>query len=151
MDERVVDCVEGACAPLKAAGVDTVILGCTHYPLVRPVLQRELGRGVAIVSSGEAIADEVEARAARGRASSTTRAAAASYRFLATGDPEDVPPRSARASSSCRSARCATSSVGRRPAGGGRREEPTAARRADELRDGHDRAGLHAHAPPARR
>ena len=45
MDHRVLDCVEGACRPLRAAGVDTVILGCTHYPLIRPVLQRELGRG----------------------------------------------------------------------------------------------------------
>ena len=71
VDERVVDCVERACAPLKEAGVDTVILGCTHYPLVRPVLQRSLGRGVTIVSSGQAIADEVEhaldARRPRGR------------------------------------------------------------------------------------
>ena len=60
VDERVIQCVEGACRPLKQAGVDTVILGCTHYPLVRPVLQRELGRGVTVVSSGEAIAAEVE-------------------------------------------------------------------------------------------
>ena len=37
VDERLVDCVEGYCEPLKAAGVDTVILGCTHYPLVRPM------------------------------------------------------------------------------------------------------------------
>ena len=58
----MVACVEGACRPLKEARVDTVILGCTHYPLVRPVLQRELGRGVSIVSSGEAIADEVDAK-----------------------------------------------------------------------------------------
>src|SRR5215210_8217841 len=60
VDHGVIACVGGACRPLKAAGVDTVILGCTHYPLVRPVLQRELGRGVAVVSSGEAIAAEVE-------------------------------------------------------------------------------------------
>ena len=60
VDERVVDCVEGACEPLRAAAVDTVILGCTHYPLVSPVLQRALGRGVTMVSSGQAIADEVE-------------------------------------------------------------------------------------------
>src|SRR6476659_928010 len=33
-------------APLKEAGVDTVILGCTHYPLIRPVFQRVFGRGV---------------------------------------------------------------------------------------------------------
>ena len=32
--------------PLKEAGVDTVILGCTHYPLIRPVFQRVFGRGV---------------------------------------------------------------------------------------------------------
>ena len=44
--------------------MDTVILGCTHYPLVRPVLQRALGRGVSIVTSGEAIADEVRREAA---------------------------------------------------------------------------------------
>ena len=36
--------VRGYCAPLVAAGVDTVILGCTHYPLVRSMLQRMLGR-----------------------------------------------------------------------------------------------------------
>ncbi len=55
-DQRVVDTVRGYCEPLREAGVDTVILGCTHYPLVRPMLQRSLGRGVSIVTSGEAIA-----------------------------------------------------------------------------------------------
>ena len=59
VDERTVACVERACEPLRDADVDTVILGCTHYPLVRPVLQRTLGRGVEIVTSGEAIAAEV--------------------------------------------------------------------------------------------
>jgi glutamate racemase len=88
IDGRVVACVEGACRPLKAAGVDTVILGCTHYPLVRPVLQRELGRDVAIVSSGEAIAAEVEAdlRAADLENDFERRG---SYRFLASGDPAE--------------------------------------------------------------
>src|SRR5439155_13680302 len=72
---------------LKSAGVDTVILGCTHYPLVRPVLQRELGRGVTIVSSGEAIASEVEDEL---RADRLEREPGmkGSYRFLTTGDPE---------------------------------------------------------------
>jgi glutamate racemase len=87
VDERTLACVEGACRPLKAAGVDTVILGCTHYPLVRPVLQRELGRGVAMVSSGEAIAQEVDAEL---RAAGLERDVGRKgrYRFLATGDPE---------------------------------------------------------------
>ena len=51
-DERVVDTVRGYVAPLRAAAVDTVILGCTHYPLIAPMLQRMLGRGVRIVTSG---------------------------------------------------------------------------------------------------
>jgi glutamate racemase len=88
VDERVIHCVEGACRPLKAAAVDTVILGCTHYPLVRPVLQRELGRRVSIVSSGEAIAAEVEDELrADGLAREEGRRGA--YRFLASGDPEE--------------------------------------------------------------
>ena len=88
VDHEVIACVEEACAPLREAEVDTVILGCTHYPLVRPVLQRALGRGVAIVSSGEAIAAEVEAELlADGLGNDEDRRG--DYRFLATGDPED--------------------------------------------------------------
>jgi glutamate racemase len=88
IDERVVACVDGLCRPLRAAGIDTVILGCTHYPLVRPVLQRALGRGVTVVSSGEAIASEVDARLrAAGLANDDARRG--EYRFLATGDPHE--------------------------------------------------------------
>jgi glutamate racemase len=88
VDERVVACVDGLCRPLRAASVDTVILGCTHYPLVRPVLQRALGRGVAVVSSGEAIAGEVDTRLrAAGLANDDSRRG--DYRFLATGDPDE--------------------------------------------------------------
>jgi glutamate racemase len=86
VDHRTLACVEGACRPLKRAGVDTVILGCTHYPLVRPILQRELGRGVTIVSSGEAIAGEVETQL-RSTASENDEGRRGRYRFLATGDP----------------------------------------------------------------
>ena len=49
-DQQVVDTVRSYCEPLRAAEVDTVILGCTHYPLVAPMLQRMLGRGVTLVS-----------------------------------------------------------------------------------------------------
>jgi glutamate racemase len=88
VDERVVACVDGLCRPLRHAGVDTVILGCTHYPLVRAVLQRSLGRGVSIVSSGEAIAAEVDARL-RELGAQQDDARRGEYRFLATGEPED--------------------------------------------------------------
>src|SRR3954465_27133 len=86
-DDRVVEAVESYCAPLRAAEVDTVILGCTHYPLVRPIIQRALGRGVEIVSSGQAIADDVEAALeAAGLENHPERRG--EYRFLCSGDPE---------------------------------------------------------------
>ena len=88
VDHRTLACVEGACRPLKQAQVDTVILGCTHYPLVRPVLQRELGRGVTIVSSGEAIAREVESKLREADVENDERRRG-NYSFLATGDPEE--------------------------------------------------------------
>src|SRR3954463_1977501 len=52
-------------APLKEARVDTVILGCTHYPLIRPVLQRVFGRDVTLVFSAEETAREVAETLAR--------------------------------------------------------------------------------------
>jgi len=58
--ESVVEMVRSYCAPLKRAEVDTVILGCTHYPLVRPMLQRTLGRDVRLVTAGHAIAAKVD-------------------------------------------------------------------------------------------
>jgi glutamate racemase len=88
VDDRVIAAVEEACEPLAEAGVDTVILGCTHYPLVRPALQRALGRGVTLVSSGEAIAEEIEGRLrADGLARDDERRG--DYRFLCSGDPEE--------------------------------------------------------------
>jgi glutamate racemase len=87
VDERVVECVEGYCRPLREADVDTVVLGCTHYPLVRPLLQRALGRGVTIVSSGQAIADDVE-EALRAAELENDPERRGEYRFLSSGDPE---------------------------------------------------------------
>jgi glutamate racemase len=73
--------------PLKEAGVDTVILGCTHYPLIRPIFQRVFGRGVALVFSAEETAREVaETLERKGIVNDETREGA--YRFLTTGDPE---------------------------------------------------------------
>ena len=73
------------CAPLREAGVDTVILGCTHYPLVRPMLQRMLGRGVEIVTSGAALARQVE-HALGARGLGNPAGGEGDYRFLCTGD-----------------------------------------------------------------
>jgi glutamate racemase len=73
-------------APLKDAGVDTVILGCTHYPLIRPVFQRVFGRDVTLVFSAEETAREVAETLERKRIENEP-ARDGAYRFLTTGDP----------------------------------------------------------------
>jgi glutamate racemase len=86
-DGGVVEMVRSYCEPLKQAEVDTVILGCTHYPLVAPMLQRVLGRDVQLVSAGHAIAATAQrALAEAGLAKGGNEEGA--YRFLCTGDPE---------------------------------------------------------------
>ena len=84
--EATVAAVRDYAAPLKAAGVDTVILGCTHYPLIRPIFQRVFGRDVTLVFSAEETAREVaETLARKGIEHDPGREG--SYRFLTTGDP----------------------------------------------------------------
>jgi glutamate racemase len=95
LDSRVVALVDEYCEPLKAAGVDTVVLGCTHYPLVRAVLQRALGRDVTIVSSGQAIADDIE-RLLTDRDIENETNRRGSYRFLCTADEGDFRALAAR-------------------------------------------------------
>jgi glutamate racemase len=73
--------------PVKHAGCDTVILGCTHYPLIRPIFQRVFGRDVTLVFSAEETAREVaETLARKGIENSPDREGG--YRFLTTGDRE---------------------------------------------------------------
>jgi glutamate racemase len=47
-------------APLKAAGIDTLILGCTHYPYLKPVLAKAMGSRVRLIDSAEETARETE-------------------------------------------------------------------------------------------
>jgi glutamate racemase len=74
--------------PLKRAAVDTVILGCTHYPLVRPVFERVFGRATTLVFSAEETAREVaETLARRGVGNDASRDGACT--FFTTGSPEE--------------------------------------------------------------
>ncbi len=63
--EQTVEAVRRYAAPLQQAGCDTVILGCTHYPLIRPVFERVFGRDVTLVFSAEETAREVADTLAR--------------------------------------------------------------------------------------
>jgi glutamate racemase len=80
------DAVRAYAAPLRDAGVDTVILGCTHYPIIRPILQRVFGRDVTLVFSADETAREVAETLARKRIENDA-AREGNYRFLTTGDP----------------------------------------------------------------
>jgi glutamate racemase len=85
VDHRVVETVRRYCTPLRESGVDTVILGCTHYPLVAPMLQRMLGSEVSLISSGRSLAASVAALLTRAELDNPDKSEGA-YRFLCTGD-----------------------------------------------------------------
>lgn len=85
--QALADAVKGFTAPLKEKRPDVVIMGCTHYPLIAPMLQRHLGRDVTLVNPAAEIAREVEDILRRqGTARDEDRVG--SYRFYATGDVE---------------------------------------------------------------
>jgi len=46
--------------PLMQQGVDTLVLGCTHYPFIAPLIREMLGEDIAIIDSGDAVACELE-------------------------------------------------------------------------------------------
>jgi glutamate racemase len=75
------------CEPLKQAEVDTLILGCTHYPLVAPMLQRMLGRDVRLVTAGHAVAARAQ-RILESRGLESPDGGEGTYRFLCTGEVE---------------------------------------------------------------
>ena len=52
--------LHGYLDPLLAQGVDTLVLGCTHFPLLRPAIERVAGPGVSIIDSGAAVARQAQ-------------------------------------------------------------------------------------------
>jgi glutamate racemase len=74
--------------PLAAAGVDTLVLGCTHYPLLTGVISYVMGDGVTLVSSAEECAKDVY-RVLTERGLEQTAGTDPVHRFLTTGQPDD--------------------------------------------------------------
>jgi glutamate racemase len=72
-------------APIRDAGVDTLVLGCTHYPLLTGAISYVMGDGVTLVSSDEETAKDVY-RTLTAKDLLRTSTDAPSYRFQATGD-----------------------------------------------------------------
>ncbi len=70
-----------------ASGVDTLILGCTHYPVLTAVIQYVVGQDIALVSSAEETAKDVYATLVRNGLLRDADLGEPEHRFLATGDP----------------------------------------------------------------
>lgn len=87
--------LESALQPMLAQGIDTVVLGCTHYPFVIPVIQEIAGVGVRVIDPAPAIARQV-GRLLKAREllsplleeGGTGELQTGSIRFTTSGDPD---------------------------------------------------------------
>ena len=75
--------------PLLDHGVDTVVLGCTHYPFLRQVIQEKAGPGINIIDTGEAVARQVH-RVLRDNNILNVNRSLGSETFFTSGEPEMV-------------------------------------------------------------
>jgi glutamate racemase len=71
---------------LKQSGIDTLILGCTHYPLLKKAIRKFMGSGVRMVDSAEETAKEVEA--ALKKSLSTRKNGRGTHSFFVTDAPD---------------------------------------------------------------
>lgn len=85
--EALREAARGYLAPLKEERIDTLILGCTHYPLLSGLLQLELGPDVVLVSSAEETAKDVYATLV-GSDAATDGTHIPHHEFQSTGDPD---------------------------------------------------------------
>ena len=73
--------------PLKEKGVDTLVLGCTHYPLLQGVIGEVMGKGVRLIDSAEETSKELKELLKKENLLNP-RKEGGEYRFLVTDDPE---------------------------------------------------------------
>ena len=74
--------------PVLAAGVDTLILGCTHYPLLTGVISYVMGNGVTLVSSAEETAKDVYRQLVEHDLVRPSGLGPPRHRFVTTGEPQ---------------------------------------------------------------
>lgn len=75
--------------PLLKTGVDTLVLGCTHYPFLRPLIRELVGRHVAILDTGAAVARQTQRVLEREQLLSDATAPG-HFEWLTSGDPAQV-------------------------------------------------------------
>ncbi|MBI3417620.1 MAG: glutamate racemase [Verrucomicrobia bacterium] len=75
-------------APLLKQNIDTLVLGCTHYPLLKPAIRRVVGAGVALVDSAASCADFVRARLRGLALTATARRRGGKIHSFVTDEPD---------------------------------------------------------------
>ena len=60
--DKTLALVKRYCQPLLDEGADTIVLGCTHYPFVRPLIEQIVGPDVVLIDTGAAVANQVKHR-----------------------------------------------------------------------------------------
>ncbi len=73
--------------PLVGEGVDTLILGCTHYPLMTGLIQGVMGSSVQLINSAEEIVTEVDDILINSGLKNPLNSNSSRYRFFVSGDP----------------------------------------------------------------
>jgi glutamate racemase len=72
--------------PLIEAGVDQLVLGCTHYPFLRPIIERAVGEDIAVIDPAPAVARQTGRMLAQRGLRHADRDSAGRHRFYTTGD-----------------------------------------------------------------
>jgi len=72
----------------KNHDLDALILGCTHYPLLKPVIRKALGKGIRLIDSAQQVAREVAQVLSNEGMGKSAHEANGKYRFYVTDDPE---------------------------------------------------------------
>ncbi|MGB9376287.1 MAG: glutamate racemase [Mycobacteriales bacterium] len=85
---QILGLAEGYLGPLQESGVDTLVLGCTHYPLLTGVISLVMGDDVTLINSADETAKDVYRVLVRDELTRDDDAPPPAHRFLATGDPE---------------------------------------------------------------
>jgi glutamate racemase len=84
--DRTKQVVAGYLAPLLEAGIDQLVLGCTHYPFLRPLIEEVVGPDVEIIDPAPAVARQTR-RIVEGLEKTAQEAVSPHHLFYTTGDP----------------------------------------------------------------
>jgi len=88
---RTLEILRGYLTPLLDSGVDTIVLGCTHYPFLKSAVQSLAGSGITVIDTGEAVARQV-CRVLEAQGLATPAAGPGKEIFHTSGRPEEVGP-----------------------------------------------------------